>query len=56
MQSVDFLKPGDYFKGTTIHYRERKIRRITLATNPMQEQVRCCQIWGRRRKVGESHE
>ena len=55
MQSVDFLKPGDYFKGTTIHYRERKIRRITLATNPMQGQVRCCQIWDRRRKREENH-
>ena len=31
------------------NYRERKIRRNMLTTNPMQGQVRCCQIWGRRR-------
>ena len=38
------------------NYRERKIRRNKLTTNLIQGQVRCCQIWGRRRKRGESHE
>ena len=33
-----------------LHYRERKIRRNMLKSNRMQGQVRCCQIWSRRRK------
>ena len=37
------------------HYRERKIRRNALSTNLMQGQVRCCQVWGRRRKREENH-
>ena len=36
-------------------YREPKIRRNMLTTNPMQGQVRCCHIWGRRRKREENH-
>ena len=38
-----------------LNYRERKTRRNMLTTNPMQGQVRCCQIWGRRRKREENH-
>ena len=38
-----------------IDYRERKIRRNMLSTNPMQRQVRCCQIRGRRRKREENN-
>ena len=38
-----------------IYYRECKIRRNMLTANPMQEQLRCCQIWGRRRKREENH-
>ena len=37
------------------HYRESKIRRNLFTTNPMQGQVRCCQIWGRRRKREDNH-
>ena len=37
------------------NYRERKIRRNMLTPNPIQTQVRCCQIWGRRRKREENH-
>ena len=39
----------------TLNYRECKIRRNMLTTNPMQGQVRCCQIWGRRKKRMENH-
>ena len=37
------------------YYRERKIRRNMLTTNHMQGQVRCCQIWGNRRKREDNH-
>ena len=37
------------------YYRERKIRRNMLTANPMQGQVRCCQIWGRLWKRGKNH-
>jgi hypothetical protein len=43
------------FDRCTYCYRERKIRRNMLSTNPIQGQVRCCQIWGRRRKIEENH-
>ena len=29
----------------TLFYRKRKIRRNMLTTNPLQGEVRCCQIW-----------
>ena len=41
------------------YYRERKIRRDMLTTNPMQGKVLCCQIWGRRgerERERKSHE
>ena len=39
----------------TVYYRERKITRNMLTTNPMQAQVQCCQMWSRRRKREENH-
>ena len=36
-------------------YRQRKIRRNVLTTNPLQGEVQCCQIWGRPRKREENH-
>ena len=38
-----------------IYYKECKIRNM-LTTNHQQGEVWCCQIWGRRRKRGKSHE
>ena len=39
-----------------MYYRERKLRRNMLTSNHLQGEVRCCQIFGRLTKRGESHE
>ena len=49
------LHSCEYNSDSYCNYRERKIRRNMLTTNRMQGQVRCCQIWGRRRKREENH-
>ena len=36
-------------------YRKRRIRRNILRTNPIEGQVRCCQIWGIWRNGEENH-
>ena len=49
------LQLSSWNSETSHHYRERKIRRNMILTNPIQGQVRCCQIWSRRRKREENH-
>ena len=53
-QDICAQRPVSYYHHP-YHYKESKIRKNILKTNPMHGQVRCCQIWGRRRKREDNY-